>query len=130
MNERIFAGWVKSRLDQNLDALPVHAEWRLRQAREAAVAAARQRMRATTTLSTGQGFDFDLVDETGHPLLHRIMALLVFVALLSIALYSSMQPHHAAPIQDIDTQLLTGDLPISAYLNEDISKWPGKSVRR
>lgn len=130
MNERIFAGWVKSQLDQNLDALPTHAEWRLRQAREAAAATARQRMRATATLSTGHGFGFDLLDETGSPLLHRVLALLVFIALLSIALYSSMQPHHALPIQDIDTQLLTGDLPISAYLNEDIPQWPDKSARR
>lgn len=126
MNERTLGRWVKNQLDQDLDALPEHAEWRLRQARESAVAAARQRLNASTTLSTGQGFDFDLFDDSASPLLHRILALLVFIVLLGIALYSSMQPHHAAPIQDIDTQLLTGDLPISAYLDEDARQWPDK----
>jgi hypothetical protein len=58
----------------------------------------------------------------------RILLPLAILAGGGIALYSWQQNQRAAEVEEIDSQLLTDDLPIDAYLDRGFQNWLKKQM--
>ncbi len=123
MNEQDFVRSVRRRLDAGLDAVTPAVLYRLRAAREAALARAEtgpapRDATAATSVQRSQG----------RMLTRRLLA--PVAAVLVIAGVLSWQQHlqHGEPGQpaadaDVDTQVLTDDLPVVAYLDPGFEIW-------
>jgi hypothetical protein len=123
MNEQQIAYRIKQHLGRGLDLGPDQLG-RLKAAREQALA--RQRTRARTPVLAWAD---NVIGTSGGPssLLARIvlpMALLVF-GLIAISQWRETQ--QAAEIEEIDAAVLTGDLPLDAYLDKGFDAWLKRS---
>ena len=119
MNEEDFAHRVGRHLDAGNDALPPAVLQRLRTARDAALERAREHQLGGSALAQPRASAprFRLL----APL---AVALLVFAALLFWQ-QDLQQPAPArhADFADVDTEVLTGDLPVVAYLDPGFEIW-------
>jgi hypothetical protein len=116
MNERDqtdFAQRIAKQLDQGLDSLRPGTLYRLRLAREAAIA----RLEHDQPASTSRG--------PGRVLSRRVLVPLVALILgLSVLLFwqdqqAPRQPDYA----ELDAQVLTDELPVTAYLDKGFEVW-------
>jgi uncharacterized protein DUF3619 len=119
MNEQQTAYRIKQLLNRGLDLGPGKLA-RLKEARELALS--RQRTRA---LAPVLAWADNMVGGWGGPslLLSRVvlpMALLIF-SLVAISQWRETQ--QAAEIEEIDAAVLTGDLPLDAYLDKGFDAW-------
>ena len=116
MNEYLFGKKVRQVL--NSGPLGAQVEARLRAAREAALA--RQR----TERSPALAWAGNVLGSGGWPAfaLYAVLSLAV-VAGGAAAIYSWQQSERIAELAEIDTQLLTDDLPIDAYLDRGFQNW-------
>ncbi len=120
MNEMQFGNKVRQVLNRGLVGVDDTTAERLRAARERALA--RQRPEPSPALawadnvlggSGGGGFAWRL-----------LLALSVAVALgAAIYLYNWQQTQRVEEIEEIDTALLTDELPIDAYLDRGFQNW-------
>jgi Protein of unknown function (DUF3619) len=122
MNEQQTAYRIKKLLNQGLGLEPGKVT-RLREARELALT--RQRTRARGVVLSWA----DNVIGLGGPssLISRVllpMALLIF-GLLAINQWRDTQ--QAVEIEEIDAAVLTGDLPVDAYLDKGFDAWLKRS---
>ena len=118
MNEHQFANKVRQILDRGTRLDSATAE-RLRVARERALAARKtQRAPALAGPDTVLG---RVGGVGGLPL--RLVLPAALVALGVAAIYSWQQTQRLAEIEEIDTELLTDDLPIDAYLDRGFEAW-------
>lgn len=53
----------------------------------------------------------------------RLVAPVIALAIGFAAIYTWQQNQRAAEVEEIDAQLLTGDLPIDAYLDRGFQNW-------
>jgi hypothetical protein len=120
MKEQDFARSVGRHLDAGLDELPQSVLSRLRAARDAALA------RAQTSPA---GADEGVPPPRGWVLNHRLLAPLavVLLALLGVLFWQQQvqqfgPPQHA-DYADVDTEVLTDDLPVVAYLDPGFEIW-------
>jgi uncharacterized protein DUF3619 len=123
MNEQQTAYRIKQLLNQGLDLEPGKLT-RLKEAREQALA--RQRTRAPAPMlawaenvTGGGGGPSWLVSRVLLP-----MALLIF-GLVAIGQWRDTQ--QAAEIEEIDAAVLSGDLPLDAYLDKGFDAWLKRS---
>jgi len=58
----------------------------------------------------------------------RLLAPFVALAIGSAAVYTWQQSQQLAEIEEIDSQLLTDDLPIDAYLDRNFQNWLKKRL--
>jgi hypothetical protein len=122
MNESKFAYQIKQKLDQTLDLEPATLK-QLQAAREQALA----RQRVTEPAFALAWADAVAVRLSGNPASASIVlagAALVF-ALVGIQ-YWKQQPS-VEEIEEIDAAILTGDLPINAYLDKSFDTWLKRS---
>ena len=122
MNEQQTAYRIRQLLNRSLDLDPGKLE-RLKQARERALA--RQRTRALApvrawaeNVTGGWG---------GSYLLSRVVVPMVLVVFSAVAIYQWRETQQAAEIEEIDTAMLTGDLPLDAYLDKGFDAWLRRS---
>jgi len=118
MNEPQFGNKVRHLLNQGTQLEPRVAE-RLRAARELALA--RRKAEPASGLAWAGGLVGRLGDLGGLSL-----RLVLPVALLGVALttiHGWQQNQKVAEFADIDSQLLAGELPIDAYLDESFDAW-------
>jgi len=122
MNEQQTAYRIRQLLNRSLDLDPGKLE-RLKQARERALA--RQRTRALApvrawaeNVTGGWG---------GSHLLARVVVPMVLVVFSAVAIYQWRETQQAAEIEEIDTAMLTGDLPLDAYLDKGFDAWLRRS---
>ena len=116
MNEYLFGKKVRQVL--NRGPLGTRVEARLRAAREAALA--RQRVERSPVLAWAA----NVRGAGGWPAYALYAA--VSLALLAggaTAFYSWQQSERIAELAEIDSQLLTDDLPIDAYLDRGFQNW-------
>ena len=116
MNEYLFGKKVRQVL--NRGPLGARVEARLRAAREAALA--RQRVERSPVLAWAA----NVRGAAGWPAYALYAA--VSLALLAggaTAFYSWQQSERIAELAEIDSQLLTDDLPIDAYLDRGFQNW-------
>jgi uncharacterized protein DUF3619 len=116
MNEQDFARSVRRRLDAGLDTLTPAVLHRLREAREAAIARARERPALQDASVQWPG--------RAWRLLAPVAALLLIVGVLSWQQHAQYgRPGQPADYADVDTEVLTDDLPVVAYLDPGFEIW-------
>jgi len=123
MNEQHFGNKVRHLLNQGLELDPGQRE-RLREAREQALE--RQRPEpvpalrwATNVLGTFDGW---------RGLSTRVLLPLAVLAIAVSGIYSWQEKRRVAELVEIDSQLLTDDLPIDAYLDRGFQNWLKKTA--
>ncbi len=124
MNEQQFANHVRRALDESARTLPAPLAERLRAARERALAhrrAERVSVLAWADNVVGSGFG-------GFWL--RLVLPALFVVLAGFGIYGWQQNQRLAEIEEIDTELLSDDLPIDAYLDRGFQEWLKKRAGR
>ena len=126
MNDQDFARSVGRYLDAGLEELPPSVLYRLRGARDAASARARELQ--ASPAATGR-MDESMPGRHGWVLNRRLLAPLavVLLALLGVLLWQQ-QIQHVGPARhadfaDVDTEVLTDDLPVVAYLDPGFEIW-------
>ena len=115
MNERDFAERIASRLDDGLNSLRPGTLYRLRLAREAALA--RLDHEKLVSGSAGSGPDRVLNRRVLIPLSALILGLSVLL------FWQDQQAPRQLDYSELDAQVLTDDLPVMAYLDTGFEVW-------
>ena len=119
MNEHDLAKRVAQRLEEGLDQLPAGTLFRLRTAREAALARAHRHEPAVAMVGAGV-----LSGASGWLTSRRILAPLTALVLAVLVLYwQQLQQPHSVDNADFDAQMLTDDLPVTAYTDQGFEVW-------
>jgi hypothetical protein len=125
MKEQDFARSVGRHLDAGLDELQPSVLERLRTAREAALALARAQEHQASSAAT----DDRVPRPRGWVLDRRLLAPLAvaLLALVGVLLWQlevrEIAPTRHADYADVDTEVLTDDLPVVAYLDPGFEIW-------
>lgn len=109
-------------LEASTSSLPPDVAFRLRQARENAVAAAGRRTRRFAVLPRLAGVPAEL---GGAWMRENLRSILAVTALIALAVTAHQHRHDERSDEaiDIDSALLTDDLPIDAYLDRGFGAW-------
>jgi hypothetical protein len=115
MNEENFAERVAQHLDSGLDDLPAGTLYRLRLAREKALSQLR---------------DGDMPEATpalGAPLLSRRLLVPLFAVILTLSgmvfwQHQTIQNNNR-DLAELDAQVLSDELPVTAYLDQGFEVW-------
>lgn len=116
MNEQHFAYQVRRHLNQGTAAISPGALERLAMARSNALA--HQRIAAHSPILAGVGINFHL--DGLRP--RRLLGILALVAALSVSLLWHAQ-EQVAELEELDSALLSDDLPLDAYLDKGFAAW-------
>jgi hypothetical protein len=124
MNEREFGYQIKQQLDRTLDLEPAALD-RLKAARTQALAHQR---------TTEPAFVLAWADEiagrlSGHPGAASIVLAGAALILVLVGIQYWQQTPSVEEIEEIDAAILTGDLPINAYLDKSFDTWLKRSQR-
>ena len=122
MSERALLQLVRKHLDRSAEELPTTVAKRLDAARERALL--QQKEEGTVWALAGIGWATGLWAFPAQLFAKLALLLLLFSAL---SFFHSQQ--HIATLQDVDSKILTGDLPLDAYLDKDFNAWLRRSGR-
>lgn len=119
MNEQQIAYRIKQYLNRGLD-LDAGKLVRLKAAREQALA--RQRVESRIPLLAWAG---NIIGRPGGPstLVPRVLLPMAVLILGLVAVSHWRDSQLAAEIEEIDAAVLTGDLPLDAYLDKGFDAW-------
>lgn len=120
MNEEHFAYHVRQSLNHGLKDIPQSASRRLEAARHQALA--KQKQDNANLLVTNRGALALL--KAGHPLplLKQVLPILALLLGMWISFYwHSLE--YVAQIEEVDSALLTDELPPEAFLDNDFFEW-------
>jgi hypothetical protein len=126
MNEEDFARGVRGHLDAGADALPPRVLQRLQTARDAALARASQAggSQAPITRAAGAPARSSAFSSTRRLLAPLAVALLALAGVLLWQQEGQQRgPMRHAELAELDTEVLTGDLPVTAYLDPGFEIW-------
>lgn len=119
MNEQQIAYRIKQHLNRGLD-LDADTLARLKAVREQALA--RQRVESRSPVVAWAG---EVIGKSGGPsvLIPRMLlpTVVLIVGLFAVSHWRELQL--AAEIEEIDAAVLTGDLPLDAYLDKGFDAW-------
>jgi hypothetical protein len=118
MNEVQFAHRIRQHLNEGAKLDAAHAA-SLRAAREQALAAYRPEQAGSLTLAGGGAAR--LGGLRGISL--RVLLPVAILCVAFAATYAWQQQQRAAEVEELDAQLLSGDLPIDAYLDQGFAAW-------
>ena len=112
MNEQDFAENIARRLDESLDRLPQGTLYRLRLARDAA-------------LSRAHLGESELSPTAPSRFLNRrvLVPLVALILGLSVLLVWQQQPSPQPDYSELDAQVLSDELPVTAYLDTGFEVW-------
>jgi hypothetical protein len=121
MNEQQIAYRIKQLLNQGLD-LDADKLARLKAAREAAL------VRVESRVSAWAWAD-NVIGKSGGPyaLIPRLLLPMAVLVLGLIAINHWRDTQVAAEIEELDAGVLTGDLPLDAYLDKGFDAWLKRS---
>jgi hypothetical protein len=124
MNEHQFGNKVRQALNQGLLGVDAGVKQRLQAARETALS--RQRPERSPALAWAG----NLTARSGSWPAIALYALLTAALLAGggAGVYTWQQSQRIAELEEIDSQLLTDDLPIDAYLDRGFQNWLKKRV--
>ena len=123
MSEQDFVRSVTRHLDAGLDDLPPSVLYRLRAARDAALAHTQEHQRFPGSADEGAA------GRPGSVVRRRVLAPVAVLLLVAIGfLFWQQQTRQVAPTQyadfaDVDAEVLTDDLPVVAYLDPGFEIW-------
>jgi hypothetical protein len=118
MNEQQFGNRIRHLLNQGLALDPAQRD-RLRAARERALE--RQRAEPVPALRWADNVLGSLDGWRGVSA--RVLAPLLVLALAVSGIYTWQEKRRVAELVEIDSELLTDDLPIDAYLDRGFQNW-------
>jgi hypothetical protein len=123
MNEQQIAYRIKQLLNQGLD-LDAGKLARLKESRERALACQRVESRVPAL-----AWADNVIGKSGGPsaLIPRLLLPMAVLILGLIAINQWRDTQLAAEIEEIDTAVLTSDLPIDAYLDKGFDAWLKRS---
>jgi hypothetical protein len=123
MNEQQIAYRIRQYLNRGLD-LDAGTLARLKASRELALARQRVESRIPVVACAG-----DIIAKSGGPsaLIPRMLLPTVVLILGLIAVNHWQDSQLAAEIEEIDAAVLTGDLPLDAYLDKGFDAWLKRS---
>jgi len=124
MNEQQFASRIRHLLNQGLDLEPAKRE-RLRAARQQALA--RQRAEPVTLVRWADNV-FGSFDGWRSVSTRVLLPLAVLVLAIG-GIYTWQDTRRVAELVEIDSQLLTDDLPVDAYLDRGFQNWLKKHAQ-
>jgi hypothetical protein len=133
--ETQFAYKVRHALDRNLDSLPESTTQRLAVARSLAMSRKKQaapliQMQHAPRLSsaTGGAMTFPSSDSKLFAWLGRLGVVLPILLgiVLFVGIYQSQERSRIAELADIDSEILSDELPISAYLDHGFKAYLAK----
>jgi hypothetical protein len=119
MNELHFGNQIRRALDEGAQQLDPRTLERLRAARLLALERSRP---APAEVPAFAGSGLGSIDGTRR--FSRTLPVALGLLLLGLAsLYSAQQKRHAAETVELDSQLLSDELPIDAYLDKGFEAW-------
>jgi Protein of unknown function (DUF3619) len=124
MNEQQTAHRVRQLLNKALD-LDAGLLARLKTARERALA--RQRLRAPVFVLAWVDSVYGRLGGTASSVVPRMLLPMAVLILGLIAVNQWRDSQNAAEIEEIDAAVLTGDLPLDAYLDKGFDAWLRRS---
>ena len=119
MNEERYAFRVRQMLNHGLKDIPPAASRRLEAARHLALS--HQKLTAPQLLLTGPGHAF-FRSGSHTPYLKQILAILALLLGMWISFYWH-STQYVADLEEVDSALLTDDLPPDAFLDNEFFKW-------
>ena len=121
MNEQELAGKIVQRLDGGLDHLKQGTLYQLQSARKAALDRYHETPQPAFGLAWAGNIAFH-ISHSRHFNVRNVLALgLLLLGLIGVTYWQTVIL--ANDIAEIDASLLTGDLPIDAYLDSDFEAW-------
>src|ERR1051325_9659129 len=125
MNEQELAGKIVQHLEQGLGSIKQGTLYQLQSARKAALDRYRE-----TQPAFGLAWASDVAFHVSHSRYFNarnlLMAAMLMLSLIGFTYWqTAVQP--ANDMADIDVNLLTGDLPINAYLDSGFDAWLKRS---
>ena len=118
MNEQQFGNRIRHLLNQGLELDPAKRE-RLRAARERAL----ERQRAEPVLLLRWADNVFGTLDGWRGLSTRVVLPIALLVLAASGIYSWQEKRRVAELVDIDSQLLTDDLPVDAYVDRNFQAW-------
>ena len=119
MNEQQFGKKVRQVLNRGLLGVDEKVQSRLRAARELALS--RQRPETAPAFAWADNVLGRLGGWSG--LARYVVVPVVVLAIAATGIYNWQQNQRIAELEEIDSQLLTDDLPIDAYLDRGFQNW-------
>jgi len=118
IGEDELAGRITRRLDSGLPGIDQRTSARLRAARESALE--RLESQPAWNMATTNGASTAASFRSPYHLRHLASIAVLLAALSGMMYWQSIR--HEEPV-DIDAKLLSGDLPIDAYLDKGLDAW-------
>src|SRR5689334_22478406 len=127
MNEQDLAGKIVQRLDHGLSNLKQGTLYQLQAARKAALEQYREAPQPVLGLAWASNMALQ-ISQSRHFNLRNLLAVgLLLLSLIGATYWQiAMQGNDIA---DIDASLLSGDLPIADYLDNDFEAWLKRSTQ-
>ena len=121
MREERYAGRIRQALNQGLQDVPPATTRRLEAARHLALS--RQKKTAETQLVlAGAGRGHSISFGHDHPYLRNLLSVIALLVGMWIAFYWHSH-QYVTELGDVDSALLSDDLPPEAYLDKDFFEW-------
>jgi len=117
MNEKTFGEKIRPWLERSAGEVGEMQATRLRSARLRALDAWREPVHVLGVVTVGAG----TAQTIKYSILQQALLWLPIALLLATLLAKSLAPE--VDIGELDAQLLAGELPIDAFLDEDFDKW-------
>ncbi len=122
MNEERYAYRIRQALNHGLKDITPTATRRLEAARHLALARQKQAVGELATASQGQGTAITLGNRSLPTLLKQILPILALLLGMWISFYwHSLE--YVTQLEDVDSALLTDDLPPEAFMDNDFLEW-------
>jgi len=126
MNEQELAGKIVQHLERGLGSIKQGTLYQLQSARKTALERYREAPQPAFGLVWADNVAFHISHSRYFNARNLLMMALLVLSLVSITYWQAViQPSNE--IADIDASLLTGDLPINAYLDSDFEAWLKRS---
>ncbi len=126
MNEQELAEQIVRRLDQGLGNLKQGTLYQLQSARQSALDQYREAPQPVFGLAWAGEIAFRVSHSRHFTARNLLLPGLLLLTLIGVA-YWQMAIIQPNDIAEIDASLLTGDLPINAYLDRDFEAWLKRS---
>jgi len=124
MNEQELAKQIVQHLDQGLGQIKQGSLYQLQSARMAALNHYRESPQTVFGMAWAGDFAFRITHNRHFNLRNLIAAGMLVLGLIGVTYWQSMQ---SSDIAEIDASLLSGELPISAYLDSGFEAWLKRS---
>jgi len=125
MNEQELAKQIVQHLDRDLDRIKQGSLYQLQSARLAALEHYREVPRQSFALAWAGDIAFRITHSPHFNLLNLVAAGMLVIGMLGVTYWQVVIKSY--DIAEIDANLLSGELPISAYLDSGFEAWLKRS---